>query len=205
MVVVDTGSPSADWVNHHHRPFDRTPDEDPAEAMSRAGIDPGTVETVVLSHLHYDHCANNHLFPRAEFIVHADEIAYALAPHAVHAETYEAPQLGFRPRWLDTMDRTTVIRSDREIAPGITVVHLPGHTPGLLGTIVTTDTGRVAITSDHCSRFESWEGLDDLEVIPSKVYVDLNVYYDSFEELRGLADLVLPSHDMRVFDRRTDS
>ncbi|MGC4891584.1 N-acyl homoserine lactonase family protein [Micromonospora sp. DT227] len=201
VTVLDTGSPDAEWVTRHHRPFERTAEEEPAVALAAAGVDPAAVRTVVLSHLHYDHCGNNHLFPNAEFVVQRSEVAYAIAPYPVHQAAYEAPALGFTPRWLATMDRTRLIEGDVTLRPGLRLLHIPGHTPGMTALVVDTAAGRYALAGDHCAQFENWRGAGPYRVVPSRTHVNLADYYRSFDRLAEHADVVLPGHDMRVFDQ----
>lgn len=200
VTILDTGSPDAEWVNQHHRAFVRTPDEEPATALAAAGVDPAEVRLVVLSHLHYDHCGNNHLFPEAEFVVQRSELAYAVAPFPVHQAVYEAPALGFTPRWLSTMDRTRVVEGDVTLRPGLRLLHIPGHSPGMSALVVNTTAGRYALAGDHCCQYENWSGDGPYQVIPSRTYVDLGDYYRSFDRLAEHADVVLPGHDTRVLD-----
>lgn len=200
VTIVDTGSPDAAWISRHHRDFARTAAEEPAVALAAAGVDVARVRSVVLSHLHYDHCANNHLFPAAEIIVQRTEVAYAIAPYPVHQQIYEAPALGFTPRWLATMDRTRLIDGDLTLAPGLRLLHIPGHTPGMMAVVVDTAAGRYALAGDHCSQYENWHGDGPYQVIPSRTYVDLGDYYRSFDKLAAHSDVVLPGHDTRVLD-----
>ena len=47
--------------------------------LRRAGIDPGAVTKVVLSHLHWDNAANADLFDNADILVHERELNAAEA------------------------------------------------------------------------------------------------------------------------------
>ena len=47
------------------------------EALGRHGLEPADIGIVVNSHLHFDHCGNNRLFPQARIIVQREELAVA--------------------------------------------------------------------------------------------------------------------------------
>ena len=198
--VVDTGAGHPEWVSSQHRRFERRTEEEPLTALANAGVDPAKVTHVVLSHLHYDHCGNNALFPNAQFVVQRSEVQYAITPHPVHRSIYEAPAAGYSPGWLTTMSRTRVIDGDTQLVPGIRLLHIPGHSPGMMATLVDTSRGVYALATDHCGLFENWHGSGDFSELPSRTYVDLNDYYHSFSKLRESCDVLLPGHDMRVLD-----
>jgi N-acyl homoserine lactone hydrolase len=200
-MVMDTGSGEPEWVSEHHRPFRRSPQQQPAAALAAAGYDPSAVQTVLLSHLHYDHCSNNELFTQAEFVVHRREIAYASAPFPVHAEVYEAPTAGFTPPWVAAAPRFRPVDGDVNLAPGVQAIHLPGHAPGLMGLVVQAETKRYVLVGDHCSLIENWEGIGRHRHLPSRTYVNLADYYRSYEKIERLDATVLPGHDLRVLDQ----
>ena len=55
--------------------------------LKRLGIDPSEIDTVILSHVHWDTAANADLFPDADIVIHEQELAYAEAPDRHDAET----------------------------------------------------------------------------------------------------------------------
>lgn len=69
--LVDTGPGDPEiWQQYHHA-FERQSDEEPIQALSRVGVAPDDVQVVINTHLHWDHCNGNHLFPKAEVRVQA--------------------------------------------------------------------------------------------------------------------------------------
>jgi N-acyl homoserine lactone hydrolase len=104
--------------------------------LKRAGIDPAAVSKVVLSHLHWDNAANADLFQNAEIIVHRREIDAAEAGRDPAIPEYTAraiKKLGLH-----------VISTEMELADGLRVVELPGHTPGSIGLLA----GRQLLAGD---------------------------------------------------------
>lgn len=98
--------------------------------LKRHGIDPGAVDTVVLSHLHWDSAANADLFPNAEVVLHAGALAYAETP-----DQHDADTPGYVGRALGRL-RLRPIDQEQEIAEGVRIVDLPGHSPGSIGLLV---------------------------------------------------------------------
>ncbi len=89
------------------------------ELLARHGVDAGDISTVINSHLHYDHCGNNRLFPNADIVVQSAEVMAARQPKY----TIE--------NWFDYDGvRLVEVSGDRDIVPGIRVIASPGHTPG---------------------------------------------------------------------------
>ena len=50
--------------------------QSPEEGLKRLGIDPATVEHVIVTHFHYDHTGNHALFPRAQFYIQDTEMRF---------------------------------------------------------------------------------------------------------------------------------
>ncbi|MCJ2512691.1 MAG: MBL fold metallo-hydrolase, partial [Candidatus Thermoplasmatota archaeon] len=50
------------------------------KSLRKVGLSPEDITTVVNTHLHVDHCGNNHLFKGARFVVQEMELAYAKDP-----------------------------------------------------------------------------------------------------------------------------
>jgi N-acyl homoserine lactone hydrolase len=200
-ILVDTGGSDPEWAAKYHHPMERRPDEDPVRALSNFRLEPADIDIVVNTHLHWDHCFNNHLFPRARILVQAEELRYAIAPHPCQALYYESQIIGMTPPWLRSLDRMEVVQGEKEIEKGITLVPLPGHTPGFQGVLADLRSGRCLIAGDDCPLFENWEGNSRAAHIPPGIHVNLGDCYDSFKKMEALADTVLPGHDLKVLEK----
>jgi N-acyl homoserine lactone hydrolase len=202
-IMVDTGTPDAGFVREHigYGTFERPDGEDPLTVLNGAGIDPADVRQVVLTHLHWDHCSNLELFPSASFTVQDTELRYAVHPIALHRRAYQHLP-GTQPPWLPVLNSVNPVQGAVEIAPGVSTVPLPGHTPGSQGVLVETDAGRYLIAGDCLDSYDNWNGDASTPHIPSGSFSNLIEYTESFRRIESLACEPIPSHDQRVLDRR---
>ena len=92
------------------------------KALETRGLSPDDIDTVVLTHLHWDHCQNADLFKGARIALHPREIDYARnpSPRDINAASYIA----------DMMDKMKVdlVSDGDSIADGVSVIETPGHT-----------------------------------------------------------------------------
>lgn len=168
------------------------------EGLRSIGIDPATIEDVVITHLHYDHAGCLALFPRARFHVQDDEMAFATG----RAMTHKAVRAPFDAAPVAAMvhllfgDRVVFHDGDDALAPGITLRLLPGHTAGLQALEVSTARGPVLIASDVAHLYANL-----VRETPFPIVVDLPAYLEAHRRLMMLAgdlDHVIPGHDPLV-------
>lgn len=175
---------------------------DPLQACSELGItrDSGDTE-IVITHAHYDHAGNLSGFPSQPVYVHRSEAEFWLGPDARHHQfqsVVDDADLEHLRR-VSRTDRVRWIEEAREIAPGVTVVPLPGHTPGQLVVRVETERGTVVLASDACHLDEELE-----RDMPFKHNTDLVGLYRGLRTLRewqGNGDLIIAGHEPAVLDR----
>jgi N-acyl homoserine lactone hydrolase len=96
------------------------------------------VAIVVNTHLHFDHCGGNRLFPAVPIHVQRRELADART------------QADYTIReWVDFPGATYVEHDgEAEILPGVRLVPAPGHTEGHQIVVVETDEGPVVLGGD---------------------------------------------------------
>ncbi len=97
--------------------------------LQTLGISTNSVDTVVLSHLHWDHCGQTALFPQATILVRRD---------CFEAWTAQVnPRVGARDISYPNADYTFLPDEEiSEITPGVTVIHTPGHAVGHVSLLV---------------------------------------------------------------------
>lgn len=118
------------------------PDQMPQAALKEAGIDPGTVTDILLTHLHWDHTAGLAAFPRANIHIQADEFRY-LRHLKPNEETYYRPL-----HWMDALDRFHFTDGDHRFCDGIQLIRTGHHTPGHQAVLVATKIGTIALAGD---------------------------------------------------------
>ncbi|WP_052077757.1 N-acyl homoserine lactonase family protein [Rhodococcoides fascians] len=193
-VIVDTGGPADEEVILRMTPFGyEVPEANRIHnALDRVGVNPADVDLVVNTHLHWDHCSNNNVFENAEIILQEKELAYAHEPCAAHLPAY-----GFYednpPIFSLAEDRIRTVDGASELAPGLGLVPLPGHSPGSQGVRVDTAAGTFVITGDCVDTYRNFD-----ESLPSGRFSDLDAYRDSLDFLKKSGWTPLPSHDPEV-------
>jgi glyoxylase-like metal-dependent hydrolase (beta-lactamase superfamily II) len=105
------------------------------ETLKQAGINPNTIDAVVMSHAHIDHCGGNcndkgkSLFPKAQFYIAQSDFDFwtdeAKAGGPLKSFIAQA-----RKNLLPIRDRLKFFKDNEEFLPGITAMAAPGHTVG---------------------------------------------------------------------------
>jgi N-acyl homoserine lactone hydrolase len=105
-------------------------------SLAEQGVKPESVDKVLITHLHFDHCLNADVFPRAEILIGATEWEYANSG---------LPQMNndvFVPKTLLpylASRRPTLVKEGHYLSEGSKIVELPGHTPGCIGLLCETE------------------------------------------------------------------
>jgi glyoxylase-like metal-dependent hydrolase (beta-lactamase superfamily II) len=124
------------------------------DLLRLAGSHAGEVDTVICTHLHWDHAGGatwrdatgrlHPTFPRADYLVQRREWHDALHPTERNHASYRPDD--FRP--LAEAGRLTLIDGPTVVAPGLTTVHLGGHTAALQGALIQTAAGSLLALND---------------------------------------------------------
>src|ERR1700686_5006298 len=125
--------------------------------LAAAGIDPKSIDTVLLTHMHPDHSAGlpdmssgQLLFPNAELVMHENELAHWFDDGAMTKVDERSRKLYFlagREQVAPYKDRTRLFRQG-EVFPGVTAVPSLGHTPGHTAYLIASGTDQLMIWGD---------------------------------------------------------
>jgi glyoxylase-like metal-dependent hydrolase (beta-lactamase superfamily II) len=194
--VVDTGFDAA-MAAKRQRTLLRTP----GEGLNALGIVPETVKSVIVTHLHYDHTGNYELFPGARYHLQDGEMAYATGRCMGHAHLrapFEVEDIVAMVRKVFA-GRVQFHNGTSEIAPGIIVHKIGGHSQGLQCVQVKTRRGLVVLASD-CSHL--YAHLEQGRVFPICYSVaDVLEGYETLKRLATSTAHIVPGHDPLVLRR----
>jgi glyoxylase-like metal-dependent hydrolase (beta-lactamase superfamily II) len=172
-----------------------------AEGLKAIGIDADKVENVIVSHLHYDHTGNYDLFPRARYHLQDIEMGYATGRHMCHAHL----KLPFEEEDVVAMVRKVfagrVAFHDGvdQIAPGITVHKVGGHSKGLQCVRVKTRRGYVVLAADATHLYSH---IEQGRVFPITFHIgEVLDGYETIKKLATSAKHIIPGHDPQVLER----
>jgi glyoxylase-like metal-dependent hydrolase (beta-lactamase superfamily II) len=173
----------------------------PAAMVERAGVRPGDVPMVLVTHLHYDHWAGHSLFPSAEFIVQREEVAFWTGPYGRLPAFRGAANVGSLAGLvtLNYDNRIRIVDGDQEILPGLRVHRVGGHTAGLQIVTVQTARGPVVLTSDASHFYRNVETRQPVQIITS--LPEMLEAFETIHTLAGPERLIVAGHDPDVARR----
>lgn len=209
VIAVDTGfegglSMTGNRFNHV---------ESVPAVLAKLGYTPADVDTVVLTHLHFDHAGNFDVFPNAEVFVQKREYESWLAVIGAMDDT----SIGKRSWKLSSIDvalierieaavgagRITLLDGDKELAPGITCrLARDSHTFGSQWVEVQTPDGPYVVAGDCVYWYANVERMWPPGYVQGNPWNLIRM----FEQLRALLgddnlDRIVPGHDMQIYSR----
>ena len=158
--------------------------------MSKLGIGPDDIDLVILTHLHFDHVAGAHQFPKARLLIQRDELEFAKNPHPAAASAYSR-------EFFEGLN-FEVISGDTRICEEVSTLSTPGHSPGGQSVSIKTAQG-TAIIASLCTIWENFKPTSPMKettpVIAPGIHTNHLDAYDSLLRIKDMADIVVPLHD----------
>jgi glyoxylase-like metal-dependent hydrolase (beta-lactamase superfamily II) len=156
---------------------------------------------VLISHLHWDHFGGFGFFPQATFYLQTKENQYWTGPvmrFRAAQGLVEANDMAELVR-LKMQGRVHFVDGTEEVAPGLSLHYVGGHTAGIQVARVNTRKGQAVVASDASHLFRNVE-----ENIPANLITNLPEMFSALDAIRQLSSgpqLWLPGHDPAVFQR----
>jgi glyoxylase-like metal-dependent hydrolase (beta-lactamase superfamily II) len=170
------------------------------DGLKAVGISPDEVEHIVISHMHYDHAGNADLFPRARYHLQDAEMAYCTG-RCMAAEVGGVFDVDAVSAMVHKVfaGRVQFHEGDAELAPGITLHRVGGHTRGMQIVRVATERGWIVLGSDSAHFYANLE-----PGRPFPILDDLDAYVAAQRTALRLASSpqhFIPGHDPLVLAR----
>ena len=198
-LLIDSGISAIDGKKYTDSPIEDIIDFEDG-LKKKANLCAEDIDYVIQTHLHFDHVGNTHKCKNAKIIVQKKELEHALAPHPMQGYLYDS-------KLLNSLN-FEIVDGDKEIFPGIDVIFLPSHTPGVQAISVNTTKGK-AVVSGMCCIGDNFNPPEpktvpqkkhDWKVVPPGNFINLNDAYLNTLKLKGFADILIPQHDYSLFD-----
>ncbi len=179
-ILVDTGAGELPEKLRKFYKVNRKPEQNLKAQLALHGLKPQDINIIVNTHLHFDHCGNNALFPHTKFIVQAEEYDYALKPERFQEAAYAKELFDFKAN-------RQLTHGEFKLSDEVTLVPTQGHSIGHQSVIIKTAERKYVYCGDaaplrenlerrnipgvlYCSH-HALEAIDRLKAIDNAVYI----------------------------------
>ncbi len=148
LILFDSGNGAGRRPNAGHM----------RQRLAEAGVPPGSIDVVVLTHFHPDHIGGlmedgAPAFPNARYVAAAAEYDFWSPPEKAEAEaTARVGQL-VQSNVVPLAEKTTFVKPGDQVAPGVTAVGSQGHTPGHMSYMIESDGRQLLVLGDVANHF----------------------------------------------------
>lgn len=187
--------------------------EPPEVILEKVGVSPDEIETIFVTHMHFDHVNNLHRFPNARVIVQRSEYEgwegvmrldgrfMPMGENSWILSSFDRGDMDFF-RGLEAEGRLAFVDDGDQLAPGITGHLSPGgHTFGIQWLEVESEGAPLVIASDTAMWYSNIEEMWPSGYTNGNTYQMLLTYGQIAEFVGDDLDRVVPGHDMRIFER----
>ena len=211
VALVDCGFRNDYWLTRYA--FSSW--EEPKDVLGRVGFKPKDVDTILVTHMHFDHMGNFEAFPNAKLYIQLDEYTgWSNAVCAAHQHETEEERAwifsSFDPQDLIRASqgvadgRVQFVRGDEEILPGVIArLAKDSHTFGSQWFEVHTRNGPFAVAGDAVYWYSNIESMWPPGYHQGNAFNQIKVYREIRELLKNKTDRMIPGHDPQVWLRHS--
>ncbi|TCL39837.1 metallo-beta-lactamase superfamily protein [Anaerospora hongkongensis] len=154
------------------------------QRLAELNIDPNEIDTLILSHFHYDHVYNYDYFPNARILMHKVEADWV----SKNSDNYAIPPHFFPA--IQKTGRLELVKEDAEFIPGISTLLVPGHTPGGMALVLRDANMPVTVVAG-----DAVKNMAELATGHVPKAWDVTASAQSIKKIRDIAEIVIPGHD----------
>lgn len=170
----------------------------PISSLQCLGIAANDINDVIITHMHYDHAGNADLLPNARFHLQESELHFATGRYMKYPplrHPYDVEDVVNMVRGV-YQGRVDFYNGDTELAPGIELIHVGGHTKGLQAVRIHTARGWIVLASDASHYYDNFS-----QQSPFPVVLHVGEMLEGYDRLLQLAESpehLIPGHDPQV-------
>jgi glyoxylase-like metal-dependent hydrolase (beta-lactamase superfamily II) len=196
LLLVDTGFSAVSALARGRRFL-----VPPLQSLQALGVEAGQITDLAITHLHYDHAGNVGQFPTARIWLQEREMQYATGRCMCEGGASHFFAVDDIAVVLGRLHagQVRLIDGFHEIAPGIQLHRVGGHTDGLQVVRVHTRRGWIVLASDAAHYYENLSRRNPFPAIHSRP--DMERGYALIESLADGESHIIPGHDPLVCQR----
>jgi glyoxylase-like metal-dependent hydrolase (beta-lactamase superfamily II) len=197
-ILVDTGMSDTERAGKYHHPGSKQPEGYAIyDQLAKIGIRCDEIDTIIFTHLHWDHVYHLDRFSKAQLYVQRNEYEFALNPIPLYHKSYEYPAIGIKPQFEGR--NFNLLDGETDVLDGISVYPSPGHSVGHQTVVVRTKDGDYHCCGDLIFTYDNLKEIPEIayDISPPGRFLNIVDSWHSIVELKKRAaskDMILPTH-----------
>lgn len=173
----------------------------PEAMLAKVGLKPADIDTIIITHGHWDHLEAMDAYKNAKVYIQRAAYRFTVEEGAEYAFFrrfgYPTRKDSFTLLTLLWDNRLKLLDGDAELLPGVNVVKVDGHFPGLQLVVVGTRGKPIILANDSMHFYANLE-----KDHPMGLYFgNLRDIVKAFETIRALNGIPIPGHDPKVLEQ----